>query len=37
MKTMVRSADGDTDFFDIVAWVLKEDILSPYIFMICLD
>ena len=33
----VRSTDGDTDFFDIVAEVLKGNTLAPYLFIICLD
>ena len=36
-KVKVRSPDGDTDYFDIVAGVLQRDILSPYIFIICLE
>ena len=36
-KIKVRSPDGDTDFFDIVAGVLQEDTLAPYLFIICLD
>ena len=35
-KVKVRSLDGDTDFFDIVAGVLQGDILAPYRFIICL-
>ena len=27
---MIRSSDGDTDFFHIVARVLQRDILTPY-------
>ena len=34
---MVRSPDGDTDVFDIIAGVLQGDTLGPYIFIICLD
>ena len=34
---MVRSSDGDIDFFDIVTGVLQGDILTLYFFMICLD
>ena len=30
-------ADGDTDYFDIVAGVLHGDTLAPYLFIICLD
>ena len=37
MKAMLRSPDGDTDFFDIVAGVLQGDTLAPYLFIICLD
>ena len=33
----VRSPDGDTDYFDIVAGVLQGDTLAPYFFIICLD
>ena len=33
----VRSLDGDTDYFKIVAGVLQRDILVPYLFIICLD
>ena len=36
MKVKVRSPDGDTDYFDIVADVLQGDTLAPYLF-ICLD
>ena len=31
------SPDGDTDYFDIEAGVLQGDILTPYLFIICLD
>ena len=34
---MVRSPDGDTDFFDISAEFLHGDTLASYIFLICLD
>ena len=37
MKVKVRSPDGDTDYFDIVAGVLQGDILAPYLFIICQD
>ena len=37
MKVKVCSADGDTDFFDIVAGVLQGDTSAPYLFIICLD
>ena len=33
LKHEVRSPDGDTDYFDIVAG----DTLAPYLFIICLD
>ena len=36
-KVKVRSPDGDTDYFDIVAGVLQGDTLAPYPFIICLD
>ena len=36
-KSMVRSPDGDTDFFDILAGVLQGDTLAPFLFVICLD
>ena len=36
-KVKVRSPDGDTDKFDIVAGVLQGDTLAPYLFTICLD
>ena len=36
-KVKVRSPDGDTDYFSIVAGVLQEDTLALYLFIICLD
>ena len=36
-KVKVRSPDGNTDFFDVVAGFLQGDILTPYLFIICLD
>ena len=36
-KVKVRSPDGDTEYFDIVAGVLQGDTLSPYILIVCLD
>ena len=36
-KVKVRSPDGDTEYFDIVARVLQEDKLAPYLFIIFLD
>ena len=35
-KVKVRSPDGDTEYFDIVAGVLQGDTLAPYL-IICLD
>ena len=35
-KVKVHSSDGDTDYFDIVASVLRGDTLAPYLFIICL-
>ena len=36
-KVKVRSPDGDTEYFDIVAGVLQGDTLAPNLFIICLD
>ena len=36
-KVKVRSPDGDTDYFEIVAGVLQGDTLAPYLFIICRD
>ena len=36
-KVKVRSQDGDTEYFDIVAGVLQGDTLAPYLFIIYLD
>ena len=36
-KVKVRSPDGNTEYFDIVAGVLQGDTLVPYLFIICLD
>ena len=36
-KVKIRSPDGDTDYFDIVAGVLQGDTLASYLFIICLD
>ena len=36
-KVKVRSPDGDTEYFNIVAEVLQGDTLSPYLFIIYLD
>ena len=35
-KVKVRSTNGDTDYFDIVAGVLQRDTLALYLFIICL-
>ena len=32
----VRSTNGDTEYFDLVAGVLQGDTLAPYLFIICL-
>ena len=36
-KVKVRSPDGDTEYFDILAGVLQGDTLAPCLFVICLD
>ena len=36
-KVKVRSPDGDTEYFDIVAGVLQRGTLATYLFIICLD
>ena len=36
-KVKVRSPDGDTVYFEIIAGVLHGDTLAPYLFIICLD
>ena len=36
-RSKVRSPDGDTEFFDILAGVLQGDTLAPFLFIICLD
>ena len=36
-RSMVRSPDGDTSFFDITAGALQGNTLAPFIFIICLD
>ena len=36
-KVKVRSSDGDTDYFDIIADVLQGDTLASYLFITCLD
>ena len=37
IKVKVRSPDGDTDYFDIVAGVLQGNTLAPYLFISYLD
>ena len=37
MKDKVQAPDGDTDFFDIVAGVLRGDTLALYLFILCRD
>ena len=36
-KVKVRSPDGDTEYFNIVAGVVQGDMLAHYLFIICLD
>ena len=36
-RSMVRSPDGDTPFFDITTELLQGDTLAPFLFIICLD
>ena len=36
-KVNIRSLDGDTDYFDIIAGVLQGEILAPYLFIICVN
>ena len=36
-KAKVCSPDRDTEYFNIVAGVLRGDTLAPYLFIICLD
>ena len=36
-KVKVRSPDGDTDYFDILAGELQGNTLAPYLFIFCLD
>ena len=35
-KFMVRSPNGDNNFFDIVAGVLQGDTLATFLFIVCL-
>ena len=36
-KVKVRSPDGDTEYFDIIAGELQGNTLAPYLIIICLD
>ena len=36
-RSMVRSPDGDTQFFEITTGVLQCDTIAPFLFIICLD
>ena len=36
-KVKVCLPDGDTEYFDIIAGVLRGNMLAPYLFIICLD
>ena len=36
-KARVKTPDGDSEFFDILAGVLQGDTLAPYLFAIVLD
>ena len=36
-RSMVRSPDGDTAFFEITTGVLQGDTLAPFLFILCLD
>ena len=36
-KVKVRSPDGDTEYFEIVAGLLQGNTLAPYLFIICRD
>ena len=36
-KVKVRSPDGDTEYFDIIAGLRQGDTLTPYHFILCLD
>ena len=36
-KAMVRSHDGDTEFFNVLARVLQGDTLAPFLFILTLD
>ena len=36
-KVKVFSPDGDTDYFNILIGVLQVEIITPYLFITCLD
>ena len=36
-EVKVRSPDGDTDYFHILAGILQADTLAPYLYIICQD
>ena len=36
-RSMVRSPDGDKQFFEITTGVLQVDTIAPFLFIICLD
>ena len=36
IRSMVRSPDGDTTFFEITPGVLQGDTLAPFLFIVCL-
>ena len=36
-RSMVRSPDGDTQFFEITTGILQGDMIAPFLFIICLD
>ena len=34
-RSMVRSPDGDTQFFEITTGILQGDMIAPFLFIIC--
>ena len=36
-KSMVRSPDSDTNYFDIITGILQENTLASFLFIICRD
>ena len=36
-KSMVRSPDSDTNFFDIITGIFQRDASAPFLFIIYLD